>query len=181
MEETVHSRQAQVQAEVKKIFLNKRASRLIIIFIVLILATLPSYYFYNKYQASQKLLQNPNQASIAETQALVNNVGKLIELPANENPTIATVSDKTQLANQPFFAHAQNGDKVLIYQQAKKVILYRPSINKIIEVAPLNIGSGSPTSVPAVQAQSPNPSINPTASPNPIFVPIPTSTAVPAQ
>jgi hypothetical protein len=161
--------------------LDKRARRLIIILIVFILAALPSYYFYNKYQKAQALLQNPNQASTAEAQVIVTNVGKLIELPTNENPTVATVSDTSKLLDQPFFAKAKNGDKVLIYSNAKKAILYRPSINKIIEVAPVNVGSSTPA--PVFQAQSPNPSVSPTASPTPAFIPtsVPSPTAIPAQ
>jgi hypothetical protein len=31
------------------------------------------------------------------------------------------------------------GDKVLIYSRAQKAILYSPSKNKIIEVAPINL------------------------------------------
>lgn len=181
MVKTLPFQQSQVKAAVKRISLGKRARRLIIVIIILILVTLPSYYFYNKYQKAQALLQNPSQASTAEAQVLVNNVGKLIELPANENPTIATVSDKTQLANQPFFAKAENGDKVLFYSNAKKVILYRPSINKIIDVSPVNIGTNSPTSAPAVQVQPPTPSISPTASPFPVFVPTTAPTATPAE
>jgi hypothetical protein len=51
----------------------------------------------------------------------------------------------TKLANQPFFANAKNGDKVLIYNSKKQAILYRPSINMIIEVAPINVQSVTPT------------------------------------
>lgn len=76
-----------------------------------------------------------------ELKTVLKAAGKLIVLPQNEQPTLATVSDKTKLLNQPFFADAQNGDKVLIYTNAKKAILYRPSINKIIEVGPVTIAS----------------------------------------
>lgn len=106
---------------------------------VLVLTAVPSYYFFDKYKTSQELLKNPTEAARVEVQALVQQVGKFIELP-NEEPTVATVSDKEKLADQPFFVKAENGDKVLIYTQARKAILYRPAANKIIEVSTVNLG-----------------------------------------
>lgn len=120
---------------------------IIVLVILLIIAALPSYYFYHQYKQAENLLQNPAASSNAEAKQLVAEVGKLMLLPTNEQPTIATVSDITKLADQPFFANAQNGDKVLIYTQSKKAILYRESINKIIEVAPVNLGNSAPTAV----------------------------------
>ena len=133
-------------------FKDNKSLVIIIVIIVLIIAVLPSYYFYNQYKKTQSLLQNPTASSNAQIKTLIAEVGKLMVLPANEQPTVATVSDIKKLADQPFFAHAQNGDKVLIYTQSKKAILYRESINKIIEVAPVSIGSGTPalTTTPTV-------------------------------
>jgi hypothetical protein len=84
---------------------------------------------------------DPQKVAAAETQKLVNQVGALILLPTGETPTVATVVDPEQLKNQPFFANAVKGDKLLIYTNSKKAILYDPAQNKIIEVAPINIGS----------------------------------------
>jgi hypothetical protein len=78
-------------------------------------------------------------------------------LPENEQPTIATVTDPSKLSGQSFFAHAKVGDRVLLYAAAKKAILYDPNINKIIEVAPINLddknapsvsGTGTDTGLP---------------------------------
>ena len=80
------------------------------------------------------------QASKQKTGNVLEQVGKLIILPLDEVPTIATVTDLELLKGQAFFAKAQVGDKVIIYTLEKKVILYRPSDNKIVEVASLNIG-----------------------------------------
>lgn len=111
--------------------------------IVLLVAGYPTYYFYDKYQDAQLLLKNPKQAAQNEAKSLVEKIGKLIDLPKDEIPTIATVSDKTKLASQPFFAKAENGDKVLIFNKAKKAIIYRPSINKIIEVSAITLSVNS--------------------------------------
>jgi hypothetical protein len=72
---------------------------------------------------------------------LVDDVGKVLVLPTDETPTIATVTDPTKLKSQPFFANAQTGDKVLIYQKAQKAILWRPSTSKVIEVSNVNTAS----------------------------------------
>ncbi len=68
---------------------------------------------------------------------LIETVGKFITLPSGEQPTIATVTDVSKLQNQPFFKNASEGDKVLIFKEAKKAILWRPSTSKVIEYAPL--------------------------------------------
>lgn len=126
--------------------------------IVLAVAVAASVYFYMQYYQAQQLLKNPNLAAQQQTKDLLAAVGKLIDLPKNETPTIATVSDVSKLKDQPFFANAQNGDKVLIYTNAKKAILYRPSENKIIDVAPVNIGqTATPTPTPTKSAKKVTP------------------------
>jgi hypothetical protein len=88
-----------------------------------------------------------NATKIAEeNKALLDRVGAVIILPDDETPTIATVSDLDKLKGQPFFAKAELGDKVLIYAKAKKAILYRPSTNKIVELAFLT-DSGDPGTI----------------------------------
>lgn len=123
--------------EVKK-FMFKHKMLGILVVLVVILAFLVAGYFYMQYQKTQQLLKNPTLAAQVQTQELLGAVGKLIDLP-KETPTIATVSDISKLQGQPFFQNAKNGDKVLIYTNAKEAILYRPSDNKIIAVAPVNI------------------------------------------
>ena len=108
-------------------------------------------YFYFQSQKPQSP-QPGTEAAQEEVRKLVTEVGKLMELPVGENPTIATVTDVEKLQNQPFFQKAQNGDQVLIYQVAGKAILYRPSLKRIIDVAPLT------TSTSSAQVASPSPS-----------------------
>jgi uncharacterized protein YneF (UPF0154 family) len=98
-----------------------------------------TYYFYDKYQTAQNILDNPDIAAQEEVRLLTEKLGKLIVLPEDEEPTVATVLDKAGLQDQPFFQKAENGDRVVIYTKAAQAILYRPSENKIIAVAPITI------------------------------------------
>lgn len=91
---------------------------------------------------------DPNAKAKEEAKNLVEQVGKIAILPENEEPTVATVTDPSKLSDQPFFAHSKAGDKVLIYQEASRAILYRPSENKIIEIAPLTIGGDNSIAPP---------------------------------
>lgn len=106
---------------------------LIVVLVILLLAGL-AYYFFTKYR---ELKENPNAANDAEVAALVEEVGMIMVLPDGEVPTIATVSDPELLKDQAFFRNAKEGDKVLIYTTAGKVILYDPEVKKIVEVAPI--------------------------------------------
>ncbi len=118
--------------------------------IVLVIAFLGGAYVH-QVQTNNILKQQGGKvngvstSTISQAAELRNEVGKLIELPSNETPTIATVTNVSNLQNQAFFANAQNGDKVLMFAQAKEVILYRPSTNKIVQVAPLNPGNSGAT------------------------------------
>jgi|CXWL01.1.fsa_nt_gi hypothetical protein len=110
--------------------------------VLLVLAVGAGFYFY------QKATADPQKEAVKELHATITAVGKLMVLPTGETPTMATVSDPAKLADQPFFAHAQKGDKVLIYSTAQKAILYSPSLNKIVEVAPVNTGTGASANAP---------------------------------
>lgn len=118
---------------------------LVIIIVIALLGVGSAIYFYNQYSA---LKANPNLEAQKETQALVSKVGGLMQLPADETPTVATVSDANKLKDQTFFKDAKNGDKLLAYTKAMEAILYRPSINKIIAVAPIVINNNTVTSPP---------------------------------
>lgn len=128
----------------------------LVVVVLLLIASMPAYYFYNQYKASQQL-KTPEE----QVKSLTAEVGSIILLPTGETPTIATVSDKSKLAGQQFFTNAQNGDKVLIYTNAKRAILYRPSEKKIIEVGPININSDAGKANGSVAGASTSATITP--------------------
>ncbi len=146
------------------------------------------FIFFSLFAIPVILYQmKPNDPAVIAAQEqkdLVSKVSELIDLPTNEEPITATISDKTQLGNQEFFANALNGDKVLIYERSKQVILYRPSTKKIIAVAPL--ADPSPIPVQEVAGASASAqlspeviSIVPTSSPQSFITP--TQAINPAQ
>ena len=118
-----------------------RIIRPIAILAVLVLAAGAAGYYGYLYWGSLPLPQvvrvegeAPSAEVIADTIAAVS---RLIVLPEGEEPTIATVTDPEKLKDQPFFARAKPGDKVLLYTQAKKAYLYDPVADKLLEVAPI--------------------------------------------
>lgn len=135
--------------------LNKKYGIILFGLVLLLIASVPSIYFYRQNQRAQERLKNPSIFAEEEAKQLVATVSTIIDLPADETPTIATVTDSEKLKDQPFFARSQQGDKVLIYSKSLKAILYRPSTNKIIEVAPVNIGQNATPSAQLSDGQAP--------------------------
>lgn len=116
-------------------------------------------YFYYKYKKAMS-----GGAAGDESNSYIAEIKKIMLLPEDEEPTLATVSDREKLKDQPFFAKAENGDKVLIYSQAKKAILYRPSSNKIIEVTSLTGGLQGESSSPVTEENLPAQETSPAAA-----------------
>lgn len=111
-----------------KAFVQKYAFHILVFFVVLVLALsvlVVKFVFFNDREFK-------TEASI-----LVEKVGKHMFLPNGEIPSLATVTDPDKLQAQSFFADAKKGDKVLIYSEAKKAILYDPVADKIVTIAPI--------------------------------------------
>lgn len=121
----------------------KRSVIVVSFFVLLLGAVGAAGYFYTQYRTLKTAASpKPDQ----EIDEVLEAVAKHLVLPSGETPTVASVTDSEKLKSQPFFASAVNGDKVIIYSGAKKAILYRPDIDKIIDVAPVNIGSQATSS-----------------------------------
>src|SRR3989344_6435180 len=102
-----------------KFSLKRPSLKSLFVLLIVIGSLSAAGYFYYLYRTS-------TTTEIAETKRTIDAVARLMSVPANEVPTVATVTDKTKLKQQPFFKAAENGDKVLIYSSIKKAILYRP-------------------------------------------------------
>ena len=51
---------------------------------------------------------------------------------------VAIIDNEDTLRSHPFFANVHNGDKLLIYKESEKAILFRPLTNEVIAFAPLD-------------------------------------------
>lgn len=102
-----------------------------------------SYNGYAKTKKELSLLTDPKakeEVAKKETAELVNSLKRLVVLPENETPTIATVTDAAAMAQeQPFYKDAHNGDKLLVYTQARKAYIYDPTRNILVNVGPIYI------------------------------------------
>ncbi len=134
-------------------------------------------FFYTQYRTaiSEKGAQENELAEV------LGQVEQLMELPAGETPTLATVADKEKLSEQAFFKNAENGDKILIYTESGRAVLYRPSSGKIVDVTTINIqNETTPSETPESAAPSETP-VAPEAVPvteeTPVETPIETSAA----
>ncbi|MFA6256701.1 MAG: hypothetical protein WCT29_00095 [Candidatus Paceibacterota bacterium] len=94
------------------------------------------YYLWSQF----RLYRDPEAIVEKETIELVNKVSEHMVLPLGELPSVATVTDPEALkADHPFFTSASKGDKVLIYSKAKRAILYSVKLDKIVDIATINV------------------------------------------
>ena len=125
-------------------FSSKRARNIFVITIgLLLISILVIFSLYIKIYKTN----SPEKLASNEINDVVAKVSKIIILPEGEEPTIATVLDLEKVKDQPFFANAKIGDKVLIYLKAKKAFLYDPIANKIVEATYLSDQDLEPFSV----------------------------------
>ena len=123
---------------------NRSRKPLIIVSVVVVVFLLGFLTFqYVQTRNELKKARDPQAAAKNEATELARKIGKVADLPTNERPTVATVSDKEKLQTQPFFERVKNGDKVLVYTKSGRAVLYRPSTNLIIEYAPINLSNNN--------------------------------------
>lgn len=114
------------------------------LFLILIIMLFSVMNDRNELKSKVDKLSTGSSASSAnDIKELTAEISKVYELPTGETPTLATVSDASKVKNQAFFKNAQNGDKVLLYSKAGQAVLYRPSIKKIIAIAPVDLNGTS--------------------------------------
>lgn len=114
-----------------------------ILVVVLLLVAGAGTYFYMQYRDLKDSANVSQEAADAKAQKIKDKVAKLMVVPADELPTLATIDDVEKLKDQPFFDGAQNGDTLLLFPQARRAIIYREGENRLINVGPIAISTDS--------------------------------------
>lgn len=104
-------------------YINRRTIFIGVGIFTIVALAVTSGFLYYKYQ---QVLHAPD----AEQQ-LVSRIGNIIQLPT-EQPTLLTIADKAKLTNPALAGEVQNNDQLLVYNNAKKIIVYRPSNQKVV-------------------------------------------------
>lgn len=121
--------------------LIKYQKTLLILFVLLLISSFLAVIFY---QQSKKLQldflksDKTRTVKLTQQQALLAELEKKILLPKG-NPLIFNVSDLPQLTTQDFFNGSKPSDKLIIFEQNQKAIIYDPTDHKIINVGPFVI------------------------------------------
>ena len=129
-------------------YVNKTVGIGLLIMIINV-GVLGAGYYYLLYTPKQKtpevLAKKVQDQTKKKNDEMFTVVSKQITLPTDEEPMLATVSDRNELQDQAFFSVAQNGDRLLMYKKNKKIFLYRPSTKKVIAQAPLEFVDPTPS------------------------------------
>jgi hypothetical protein len=145
-------------------FLKKYQKQALLILILILGAS-------NIYLLQKARHESPQPQTDREAREILEKISDYMVLP-NESPAIATVADESKLQGS-FYARAQKGDKVIVFRQAQKAILYRPSDNKVIDFTSVHLTSMGldPSSSTATQqqeqvagAETSGPTVQPTSA-----------------
>lgn len=80
-----------------------------------------------------------------ESSRVIKEVSELYIVPTKEDPTVAAIKDKSKLSNQEFFKDAQNGDYLVVYSKAGLALIYRESVDRLVNAGPINADASQST------------------------------------
>lgn len=125
-----------------------------ILIIILVLVLLVIGYFVFKPNAASY----GEQLNEKEVSEIVSNVQKLIVVPEDDQPLVATIVNADELiAQQPFYQNVKNGDVLIIYPTVQKAILFNPDDNILINVGPLQVNESDVETPPQPPTPPPPP------------------------
>jgi hypothetical protein len=104
-----------------------------------------AYMFWQYREAKEEVtrlstLEGQQEVAQQEISEILDKVKKHIILPEDEQPSIAEIKDVENLKKDfAFYKDASNGDKLIIYENARKAIIYSSEKDLIVNVGPIFI------------------------------------------
>lgn len=109
---------------------------------ILVLASLTVFLQWKNIKAKAEIeaLQDPNryaQEQLQQNQIIIDSLKEHLLLPDDEDPALYTITDiaHAQAAYGDFFKDAQNGDKLILYEN--QAVIYRLDEELIIKIGPI--------------------------------------------
>jgi len=143
--------------------LNKRPIFVLpILFISLLVIIGGIFFVHRSYFNPEAVTKREAEHQRAENKDLLAELGKLIILP-QEEPLIYQIDDPELLVSeQPFFVGAEAGDKLIIYPNSAKAIIYSRTRKMIVNVGPVTFDEGQGSGA-GMEPLSPPPSTTPSS------------------
>lgn len=144
------------KARKRRIRLPKLRSVILLLLLVALIAV--SAFLYLKYQETQKqveklsTIQGQQELNKTQVNQLLGEMRSIIVLPKGEDPVVATIVDIKQLKDKEFYKDAKNGDRVVVFSNAKKAYIYRPETKTIVNVGAFQVDNSQ---TPQTTTQSP--------------------------
>jgi hypothetical protein len=123
-------------------------------FFVLLIGGFFLFKYTTKPPTQEEVAFKKYQEAKKQAEILGSKVAKQADVPTDETPNVATVTDVSKLQGQEFFKQAKNGDKLLIYEKKKIIALYRPSEDRVIATAPVLYNQPTPAVAATSSASS---------------------------
>ena len=121
----------------------KKGVKIFIGVFIAILLAIVGYLVYQYMDLNSKLndpdylinLQSEQQTMTRER--ILSRLSSILLLPDEVNPKIATITNLDELIaeNPEFYKNAEDGDTLVLFSEL--AIIYRDSINKVINIAPI--------------------------------------------
>ena len=111
--------------------IQKKSHNILTISIILVLAL--AFLLGSIYKSEQAKHEKEVES---ENTLMLEKISKLLNVP-EEKPIVSTVNSNEDFANAPNFKSAEKGDKLFFWVSANQAILYRPSTNQVLDVAPV--------------------------------------------
>lgn len=83
------------------------------------------------------LAKDPVKNQAAEAKKMTRQLRRLVVLPDNQEPKIATIinAEAARKQNRQFYAHASDGDVVVVYGET--AYIYNPKLKRVVNMGPV--------------------------------------------